>query len=96
MFIVFLRFGEQKARAAELMAAHKAWLEQGLAAGIFLAVGSIKPGAGGFILASGESEPQLQQRLRQDPFVAEGVVTLELVVVEPNQTDPRLAFLKAG
>lgn len=41
MFIVTLRFSEQRARAGEFLDAHQAWLDRGFADGVFLAAGSL-------------------------------------------------------
>ena len=51
MFIVFLRFAAQKARAGEFMEDHKRWIQQGLSDGAFVLVGTLQPQAGGAILA---------------------------------------------
>lgn len=95
MFIVFLKFSAGKARAAELMPAHKSWIRQGLDDGVFLLVASLQPQAGGVILAHGLSRPELDARLCEDPFVREDVVRPEVFETTPNLADPRLAFLAA-
>jgi uncharacterized protein YciI len=95
MYVVLLRFAADKARAPEHMAAHQAWVAAGVDAGVFLLVGSIRPGVGGAILASGLSPDDLRSRVEDDPFVAHGVVTAEIIEIEPSLTDPRLAFLAA-
>lgn len=41
MFIVLLKFADQRSRAAEWMQAHKAWLQKGFDDGVFLASGSL-------------------------------------------------------
>jgi uncharacterized protein YciI len=93
MFVITLRFAD-KSRAAMHMDAHKAWIRMGLQEGVFLLVGSIQPNAGGAIIAHNTSLPALQERLAQDPFVAEGVVTADILEIAPSMTDERLAFLK--
>ncbi|MCA0405692.1 MAG: YciI family protein [Proteobacteria bacterium] len=95
MFAVFLRFAANKAKAGALMAAHNAWVAKGLADGIFQLVGSLEAQGGGLILAHGEDRPALETRIAQDPFVAEGVVTAQIIGFSPNRADPRLAFLLA-
>ena len=95
MFMITLTFGENRARAGEFMAAHKAWIEKGFADGVFLLVGSIQPNRGGGILAHGESEEEIVRRLSEDPFVSEGVVVAEVIRIDPARTDPRLDFLAA-
>jgi uncharacterized protein YciI len=93
MFVVFLRFGSQKARAAEFMEAHNRWIQEGIAAGAFLVVGSLKPQAGGAILAYGLSGEELHARVQEDPFVQHGVVSAEIHEIAPARADERLAFL---
>ena len=93
MFIVLLRFGENKSKAPEFMEGHNAWIRDGLADGVFLVVGSLKPSAGGAILAHGADRAALEARVHSDPFVAEGVVEAEILEVSPGKADPRLAFL---
>ncbi len=93
MFVVLLRFSEKKAQAAQFMEGHKAWIQRGIADGVFLVVGSLQPNAGGAILAHDTSLPQLQARVNEDPFVAENVVSAEILEITPARTDARLSFL---
>lgn len=93
MFIVLLRFSDNRARAGEFMAGHKDWLARGFADGVFLLAGTLRPGVGGGILAHGTSLPELQDRVNDDPFVAENVVRAEILEMAPARADERLAFL---
>ena len=93
MFTVFLTFAENRDRAPELMAAHNAWIRQGFEDGVFLLVGSLKPGPGGAVIAHGADRASLEARVAEDPFVAEGVVTAEIHEISPARADERLAFL---
>lgn len=93
MFILLLSFAENKHMASEFMQEHKSWIRQGLDEGVFLVVGSKQPIPGGCIVAHGESLDDLQMRVAKDPFVEHGVVTAEIIQVQPNQLDERLAFL---
>ncbi len=95
MFIITLRFAD-KTKAQQLMDAHNAWIRQGFDDGVFLLVGGLQPGAGGAIVAHGASRAQVEARVKADPFVAEGVVTAEILEIAPGRTDERLAFLKAA
>ena len=95
MFVVFLRFTEHKAKAPAFMAAHNAWLAEGFAAGDFLLSGGLAPSLGGAILAQATSRAALEARLAADPFVLEGIVTVEVHEISPGRADPRLAFLAA-
>ena len=77
------------------MDGHNAWIRDGFEAGVFLAVGSLQPNAGGGILAHNTTREALDARIAADPFVAEDVVTAEVLEITPARTDPRLDFLKA-
>lgn len=93
MFIVLLRFAENKTAAGEHMAGHQEWIKHGLDDGVFLLVGSIQPGLGGAVLAHNTSLPQLQKRVAADPFVAAKVVDAEIIEIAPGMADNRLEFL---
>ena len=43
MFVILLKFSDNKSDAPKFMEAHKAWIDQGLSDGVFLVVGSLKP-----------------------------------------------------
>lgn len=93
MFVVLLKFSDNKARAAEFMAGHNAWLKQGFDDGVFLLSGGLQPKAGGGILAHQETLADLRARVSADPFVAENVVSAEIIEIAPNRSDERLSFL---
>jgi uncharacterized protein YciI len=93
VFVVLLTFSTNKAQAAEHMEGHRAWIRRGVDDGTFVLVGSIRPGLGGAVLASGTSADALRARVAEDPFVVHDVVRAEIVEIDPNHTDPRLAFL---
>lgn len=96
MFMVFLRFTQRRDRAASLAAGHKQWVQQGLADGVFLLTGSLPGGQGGVVLAHQERREALEARVRRDPFVAEGVVTAEILELTPSAVDERLGFVLEG
>lgn len=93
MFIVLLRFSENRDKARGFMEAHNAWIDSGMRDGVFLVVGSLKPNLGGAILAHAATAADLQRRVNSDPFVENGVVRAEILEITPSKTDPRLAFL---
>lgn len=95
MFVVLLRFAANKAMAGQLMDSHNAWIKRGFEDGVFLLVGSLKPGLGGGIVAHNASLAELQDRVSQDPFVAENVVSAEILELAPARADARLQFLLA-
>jgi len=93
MHIILLKFAENKSKASEFMSGHNAWIKQGFDDGIFLLVGSIEPAQGGSIIAHNTSTEELKSRVKNDPFVAERVVSAEIIEISPKKTDEKLSFL---
>ena len=93
MYVILLRFSDNKAAAPEHMHGHNDWIKRGLDDGVFLLVASLKPGLGGAILAHNETPDALAARVDADPFVAENVVAAEILDIAAAKTDPRLDFL---
>lgn len=71
MFIVLLKFSDNKAQASQFMEGHKDCIKRGFDDGVFLLVGSLLPNLGGGIMANNTSRADLQTRVNADPFVAE-------------------------
>ncbi|MEE9322894.1 MAG: hypothetical protein V3U76_20805 [Granulosicoccus sp.] len=93
MFVILLKFSTNKDQAGQFMEGHNAWIQQGIEDGVFLLVGSLQPSAGGAIVAHDISLPDLQSRLRADPFVVEKIVSTEVLDIRPTCADDRLKFL---
>jgi uncharacterized protein YciI len=93
MFVILLRFSANRREAGKFTAGHQQWIKRGFNDGVFLLVGSLKPNAGGGILAHNISLADLQNRVNDDPFVAEDIVSAEILEVAPAKADGRLAFL---
>jgi uncharacterized protein YciI len=93
MYVVLLRFSANKSAAPQHMAEHNAWIQQGFDDGVFLLVGGIATGQGGAVLAHNTSAEDLQDRVKADPFVADDVVTAEIIDITPGAADERLTFL---
>ena len=93
MFIVLLKFSGNKAQAGQFMEAHNTWIQQGFDDGVFLLVGSLQPNLGGSIVVHNTALSELQERVNQDPFVAENIVSAEILEITPAKADTRLDFL---
>ena len=93
MFIVLLKFSDNKGEASQFMEGHKEWIKRGFDDGVFLLAGSLQPGLGGGVLADKTSLPDLQDRVNSDPFVVEEVVKAEILEISPAKADARLEFL---
>jgi len=93
MFVVFLKFSDNKDKMGEHLDAHKAWIKNGFDDGVFLVAGSLQPQLGGAVLAFNTSADELAARVNEDPFVAENVVTAEIMEITPAIADERMNFL---
>jgi uncharacterized protein YciI len=93
MFIVFLKFSDNKGQAGQFMEGHNEWIRRGFDDGVFLLVGSLQPNLGGGIVAHNTTLSDLQSRVNSDPFVAEKVVSAEILEITPAKADERLNFL---
>jgi len=93
MFVVFLKFSDNKAQASQFMEGHKEWIKRGFDDSVFLLVGSLQHNLGGGIVAHNTSLSELQSRVSDDPFVAANVVNAEIIEITPSKIDERLKFL---
>lgn len=93
MFIVLLKFSENKKEAGQFMDGHNAWIKQGFDDGVFLLVGGLQQGLGGAVLAHNTSITELESRVKNDPFVVENIVSAEIIEISPAKADERLQFL---
>lgn len=93
MFIVLLKFSDNKDQAGQFMDGHNEWIKRGFDDGVFLLVGSLQPNLGGGLVAHNTTLSELQNRVNDDPFVAENVVSAEILEISPANADERLEFL---
>ncbi len=93
MFVVLLKFSDNKSKAAEFMDGHNQWIKRGFDEGVFLLAGSLQPGLGGSVIVHNTSAPELQERVNRDPFVVENIVQAEIFEIDPKKADERLQFL---
>lgn len=77
------------------MAGHNEWIASGFADVVFHCVGSLKPGAGGTVLAVGEDSEAIRARVNSGSFVQHSVVTVEIIEVDAKRTSDAAEFLKA-
>lgn len=93
MFVVLLKFSDNKEKASEFMAGHNEWIKSGFDDGVFLLAGSLQPKMGGGIVAHNTTLSDLQSRVNIDPFVSQNVVSVEILELSPAKAEERLAFL---
>lgn len=93
MFIVLLKFSDNRDKAGQFMDGHNEWLMRGFDDGVFLVAGSLQEGIGGGIAAHNSSLQELQSRLEEDPFVENKVVKPVIHEITPAKVDERVNFL---
>ncbi len=93
MFIILLRFSDNKPQAGQFMQGHKDWIKRGFEDGVFLMAGNLQPNLGGGVMAHNTTLEALQNRVNNDPFVTHNIVTAEILEITPSRTDERLQFL---
>lgn len=93
MHIIILKFTDNRHSAAQHLPGHKAWLARGFEDGVFLLTGSLGANHGGAILAQGISLETIQDRVNEDPFVRENVVSAEVFEFSPSVASEDLQFL---
>lgn len=95
MYIISLKFSNNKSSARQHIQAHKDWVEQGFNDDIFLISGSLQPNLGGGIIAHNCTLDEITTRVNADPFVANDVVTAEILELSPVKASKPLEFLLA-
>jgi uncharacterized protein YciI len=93
MFVILLKFSENKGQAGEFMEGHNEWIRRGFDDGVFLLTGSLQSGLGGAVVAHDATLEDLQARVNDDPFVARYVVSADILEITPAIADQRLQFL---
>lgn len=95
MFIIFLKFAENKAAAPEHMAGHNDWLADGFDKGLFVLAGTLEPKSGGCLISPINTAESITDFVMKDPFVKNKVVTPEILEVTPSKVAEQLQFMSA-
>ena len=90
MFVIMVNYVKPLTEIDNHLEAHRRFLDEGYAAGVFLASGPRNPRTGGVILAQAASVDELKAFMNKDPFNASGVATYEYIEFTPLKFDPRL------
>jgi uncharacterized protein YciI len=96
MFIVLLTYVKPLDEIDRHVSAHREWLKENYARGVFLVSGPRNPRVGGAIIAHGLDRDELEAVLAEDPFRQAGVATYEIIEVAPSMADGRLPWLTAS
>lgn len=90
-FILDLRYLVPLERVAEVVGAHREFLDGGYRRGWFLASGPRVPKTGGIVIARAPGEAELRALLADDPFVREGIAEYHFLEFEPVKRHPEFA-----
>lgn len=93
MYIIFLKFSENRKNASHYLAEHKKWLSDGIEDGTFLMAGSLGKGLGGTVLAFRGPRAAIEARVSEDPFVRAKVVEAEIHEYTLSVTAEAFQFL---
>lgn len=85
LFLIHLRYQRPLSELDGALPGHREFLARHFAAGHFLLSGPLVPREGGLILAQADTRETVLAWLPEDPFVAQGLVTWEVLGWQPNQ-----------
>lgn len=88
MFVIELKYTADLARIDAHMAAHVAFLKKYYSAGNFLVSGRKIPRDGGIIIAVGKTRTQVEEIVREDPFVEHGLAEFRIIEFRASQRAP--------
>ncbi len=72
LWIIESRYTKSGDELAAVTPRHREWLDQHYRSGVFLTSGRKLDNTGGVLVAQAESEEQLRDLFKEDPFVLEG------------------------
>jgi len=90
MFVIMVNYIKPLGEIDAHLEAHRRFLDEGYAAGYFLASGPRVPRTGGVILARAASFGELEAFIDKDPFNRAGAATYDIVEFNALKFDPRL------
>ena len=90
MFVILVNYIKPLSEIDALLEDHRRFLDEGYAAGYFLASGPRVPRTGGVILAHATSAQELKVFIAKDSFNRAGAATYEVVEFTAVKFDPRL------
>ena len=88
MFLLRLTYTAPLDEVDAHMRAHMAWLNRGYRDGHFVVSGRQIPRVGGVILVRGDDREAVEALAAADPFVANGVATVEVLEFRAAMTAP--------
>lgn len=93
MFAIILSYKKPLEEIERVTAAHRAYLDEHYAKGVFVLSGRQTNQKGGVILAQASSKESLEQVLALDPFSTEGIADYAIYEFTPTKAQPALKAL---
>lgn len=90
MFIINITYIASLEKIDAHMKEHMVFLNACYREGLFIVSGRKIPRTGGIILAHGSSKEAIEALMKNDPFVAHGLATFEVIEFQSSQTHPDL------
>ncbi len=91
MFVISITYTKSTREIDVLLTAHRQFLTEQYAAGVFLMSGRKVPRSGGVIIADAPDRAALEAIIENDPFYVDGVATYEIIEFVPSMTAAALA-----
>ena len=89
MFVLISRFQKPIEEVNLTFPLHSAWVQQNYEAGRFLVSGRREPPIGGIVVARAESEQELRELLKTDPYQQRGLAEYEIFSFEATDFPKR-------
>ncbi|MFN3426609.1 MAG: YciI family protein [Candidatus Thermochlorobacter sp.] len=83
MFVVLYTYSKPLEEVDNFRSAHLAFLDKQYAAGHFVVSGRQNPPTGGVLISHLASREQLEDIVRQDPYILNGVATYQVIEFLP-------------
>lgn len=83
MFVVLYAYSKPLEEVDALRGAHLAFLDKQYAAGRFVVSGRQNPPVGGVLISHLDSREELEQIVRQDPYISNGAATYQIIEFSP-------------
>ncbi len=94
MFLILITYTKSAAEVDALLTAHRQYLQQHFASGVFLLSGRKVPRSGGIILADAAERAEIDAIIQEDPFFIADVATYEVTEFVPSLTAEALSAFR--
>jgi uncharacterized protein YciI len=94
MFVISITYTKPAGEIDALLTAHKQFLNEQYADGMFLMSGRKVPRSGGIIIADATDRAEVEAIIESDPFYIGGVATYDIIEFVPSMTAEALSAFR--